>query len=207
MAAAPLEAEGAEVAANFARFAAALDDTLKVVSKPKEWKADEQTAAHWARWSFQMKNYFALLHVQMQEWLTIVEATDSEEQLDILRMTPYEKMYSRVIYSILVQVLTKGHCATLVLQRQKDMNGFRLWRRLKEEFEPQSENRFHGLLTALLEYTFPTDRYQLKASILKYEIAIDNMRAHRKMSFRIVSRKRRWSKVCQAKSKPTCTFD
>ena len=37
MAAAPLEAEGAEVAANFARFAAALDDTLKVVSKPKEW--------------------------------------------------------------------------------------------------------------------------------------------------------------------------
>ena len=53
MAAAPLEAEGAEVAANFARFAAALDDTLKVVSKPKEWKADEQTAAHWARWSFQ----------------------------------------------------------------------------------------------------------------------------------------------------------
>ena len=128
MAAALLDAEGAEVAANFARFAAALDDTLKVVSKPKEWKADEQTAAHWARWSFQIKNYFALLHVQLLEWLTIVEATDSEEQLDILRMTPYEKMYSRVIYSILVQVLLKGHCATLVLQRQKVMNGFRLWR-------------------------------------------------------------------------------
>ena len=83
MAAAPLDAEGAEVAANFARFVAALDDTLKVVSKPKEWKADEHTAAHWARWSFQIKNYFALLHVQMLEWLTIVEATDSEEQLDI----------------------------------------------------------------------------------------------------------------------------
>ena len=105
MAAAPLDAEGAEVAANFARFAAALDDTLKVVSKPKEWKADEQTAAHWARWSFQIKNYFALLHVQMLEWLTIVEATNSEDERDILRMTPYEKMYSRVIYSILVQVL------------------------------------------------------------------------------------------------------
>ena len=81
MAAAPLEAEGAEVAANFARFAAALDDTLKVVSKPKEWKADEQTAAHWARWSFQMKNYFALLHVQMLEWLTIVEARTQKSSL------------------------------------------------------------------------------------------------------------------------------
>ena len=121
-----MEAEGARVAQEFARFAAALDDTMKVVSKPKEWKADEQTSAHWPRWSFQMKTYLSLLHVQMQDWLVIVEATASEDELDILRMTQLEKMYSRVVYSILVQVLNKGHCAPLVLQRQKDMNGFRL---------------------------------------------------------------------------------
>ena len=92
-------------------------------------------------------------------------------------MTPYEKMHSRVIYSILVQVLLKGHCATLVLQRQKDMNGFRLWRRLKEEFEPHSESRFHGMLTALLDFTFPQDKNQIKASIVKYELAVDKYEA------------------------------
>ena len=34
--------EGARVAQEFARFAASLDDTMKVVSKPKEWKADDK---------------------------------------------------------------------------------------------------------------------------------------------------------------------
>ena len=38
-----MEAEGARVAQEFARFAAALDDTLKVVSKPKEWMESRRT--------------------------------------------------------------------------------------------------------------------------------------------------------------------
>ena len=171
------EEDGAKIAHEFARFQSALDDTMKVVSKPKEWKADEQTPAHWPRWSFQMKTYFSLLHVQLQEWLTIVEATTSDEEVDILRMSLTEKMYSRVVYNILVQVLTKEHCATLVLQRQKDMNGFRLWRRLKEEFEPQSESRFHSMLTTLLDYSFPQDMNQIKPAIVKYELAVEKYEA------------------------------
>ena len=107
----------------------------------------------------------------------IVEATKSEDELDILRMTQLEKMHSRVVYSILVQVLNRGHCATLVLQRQRDMNGFRLWRRLKEEFEPHSESRFHGMLTALLDFSFPQDKNQIKACIVKYELAIEKYEA------------------------------
>ena len=79
-----------------------------------------------------MKNFLGLLHPQMQDWLEICEAADTEVQLDITAMSMQERQYSRVVYHILVQLLVKGHCATLVYQRRNDMNGFRLWRRLKE---------------------------------------------------------------------------
>ena len=47
--------EGMKAAAEFARFSAQLDDTFKVVSKPKEWQPSDQTAAHYPRWAFLMR--------------------------------------------------------------------------------------------------------------------------------------------------------
>ena len=165
--------EGMRAAAEFARFSAQLDDTFKVVSKPKEWQPSDQTAAHYPRWAFLMRAYFSLIHPSMPEWLRVVEGTLNEDEVDIKRMSPTEKLYSRVVYNILVQVLSRGHCSIMVLQRAKDMNGFRLWRRLKEEFEPISESRFYNMLTTLLDFHFSTDMSQIKQAIVKYELAVD----------------------------------
>ena len=105
--------EGMKAAAEFARFSAQLDDTFKVVSKPKEWQPSDQTAAHYPRWAFLMRANFSLIHPDMQEWLRVVEGTATEGEVDIKRMSPTEKLYSRVVYNILVQVLSRGHCSTI----------------------------------------------------------------------------------------------
>ena len=84
--------EGMKAAAEFARFSSQLDDTFKVVSKPKEWQPSDQTAEHYPRWAFLMRAYFSLIHPDMQEWLRVVEGTANEGEVDIKRMTPTEKM-------------------------------------------------------------------------------------------------------------------
>ena len=101
----------------------------------------------WSEWKFGFKSYITMLGLSGM----VREAEANPEEPEIIDMTPEAEHQAHLLYHLLVQ-LCKGK-ARNIARGVEEGNGFKLWRALLREYEPDAAGRHQGMLGGLLAPT------------------------------------------------------
>jgi len=126
---------------------------MRVGNKPDTFTG---TSEHWTGWSFKMRQYISALDEQMHAELLVVDG-DPITKRPLSEMTLPTLKRARTLAFILT-LFTKDNALEMVAKLEEPTNGFEVWRRFLEEWEPAHRGRFRAMLTSILNYTFPGDR-------------------------------------------------
>ena len=165
--AAEARAQAAEDAANAAAAAAAAPRTgdveavgsralpselidTRLLAKPKAFGGIEED---WPAWSFKMMAYLSALDHTMTEELLHAVVEPLEDVRNSKLLLPAAQARSRQLYFILV-LLLEGQ-ALLLIKPVGVGEGYRAWRVLQDQYEPDRPGRHAGLLQELIGFQFP----------------------------------------------------
>ena len=122
----------------------------------------------WSEWKFGFKSYITMLGLSGM----VREAEANPEEPEILDMTPEAEHQAHLLYHLLVQ-LCKGK-ARNIARGVEEGNGFKLWRALLREYEPDAAGRHQGMLGGLLAPTSwaNLDKHSFESKFVEWEQAI-----------------------------------
>ena len=122
----------------------------------------------WAEWKFGFKSYVTMLGLSIK----MREAELNPEEPELIDMTTDAEQSAHLLYHLLVQ-LCKGK-ARNVARGTEEGNGFKLWRALLREYEPDAAGRHQGMLGGLLAPTSwaNLNKHDFESKFIEWEQAI-----------------------------------
>ncbi|CAK0840370.1 unnamed protein product, partial [Prorocentrum cordatum] len=126
---------------------------LRVGNKPEVFTGD---AKEWKNWSFKMRQYLSALDETLHAEVLDVDANPTRE-LTMNDMAAEAQRRARQLAFILT-MHTKDVALQMVTKLPDPSNGYEIWRRFLEEFEPAHKGRFRAMLMQILQYQFTGDR-------------------------------------------------
>ncbi|CAK0793479.1 unnamed protein product [Prorocentrum cordatum] len=126
---------------------------LRVGNKPEVFTGD---AKEWKNWSFKMRQYLSAIDETLRAEVLDVDVNPSRE-LTMNDMAAEAQRRARQLAFILT-MHTKDVALQMVTKLPDPSNGYEIWRRFLEEFEPAHKGRFRAMLMQILQYQFTGDR-------------------------------------------------
>ena len=121
----------------------------RIVDKPGKFSGKAEA---WRDWSETFVSFCSAsdrrLGVALEKYSKLTEAVLMED------MSEEEKVISESLHYILV-TLTRDKAADIRRNVVEKKSGLEVWRALCFEYEPQTENRFGGLLAGIINTKFP----------------------------------------------------
>ena len=118
---------------------------LRVGNKPETFAGESQ---EWKGWSFKMRQYIAVVDEELFEELTDIEANPLRE-VPLTEMSDLQKRRARQL-AFMLTMHTKDRALQMITKVCDPANGFEIWRRFLEEWEPAHRGRYRAMLVQLL---------------------------------------------------------
>ena len=145
-------------------------DTTRV-GKLELFKGDEKD---WQSWSFLMETAANAIDLKMNGLLNQAVNAPSEPKLAGMSGDEERKLAGE-LFRLMVPLLRER---PLHIARQSEKgNGFMLWRRLKEVYEPKVASRWTSVLMGILSPDWPQDAKEFAAKLGEWETTIDRWEA------------------------------
>ena len=125
---------------------------LRVGNKPETFAGE---AHEWKSWSFK---YISAVDEELYVELVDVEANPLRE-LPLAGMSEAQKKRARQL-AFTLTMHTKERALQMITKLRDPANGFEIWRRLLEQWEPAHGGRYRAMLMQLLQFPFTGDRGQ-----------------------------------------------
>ena len=124
---------------------------LRVGNKPETFAGETH---EWKGWSFKMRQYIAAVDEEVYLELVDVEANPLRE-LPLAGMNEPLKKRARQL-AFMLTMHTKEGALQMITKLSDPANGFEIWRRFLEEWEPAHRGRYRAM--QLLQFPFARDR-------------------------------------------------
>ena len=128
---------------------------LRVANKLETFAGETH---EWKGWSFKMRQYIAAVDEELYLELVHVEANPLRE-MPWARMNEPQKRRARQL-SLMLTMHTKDRALQVITKLSDPANGFEIWRRFLEEWEPAHRGRYLAMLMQLLQFPLVGDRDQ-----------------------------------------------
>ena len=128
---------------------------LRVGNKPETFAGE---AHEWKGWSFKMRQYTSAVDEELYLELVNVEANPLRE-FPLAGMSEPQKKRARQL-AFMLTMHTKERALKMITKLRDPANGFEIWRRFLEEWEPAHRGRYRAMLIHLLQFPFTGDRGQ-----------------------------------------------
>ena len=128
---------------------------LRVGNKPETFAGETH---EWKGWSFKMRQYIAAADEELHLELVNVEANPLRE-MPLAGMNVPQKRQARQL-AFMLTMHTKDRALQMITKLSDPVNGFEIWRRFLEEWEPAHRGRYRAMLTQLLQFPFVGARSQ-----------------------------------------------
>ena len=128
---------------------------LRVGNKPETFAGETH---EWKGWSFKMRQYIAAVDEELYLELVNVEANPLRE-MPLAGMNEPQKRRARQL-AFMLTMHTKDRALQMITKLSDPANGFEIWRRFLEEWEPAHRGRYRAMLMQLLQFPFVGDRGQ-----------------------------------------------
>ena len=128
---------------------------LRVGNKPETFAGETH---EWKGWSFKMRQYIAAVDEELYLELVSVEANPLRE-IPLAGMNEPQKRLARQL-AFMLTMRTKDRALQMITKLSDPANGFEIWRRFLEEWEPAHRGRYRAMLMQLLQFPFVGDRGQ-----------------------------------------------
>ena len=126
---------------------------LRVGNTPETFAGETH---EWKGWSFKMRQYISTVDEELQVELVGVEANP---EMPLVGMNEPQKRQARQL-AFMLTMHTKGRAFQMITKLNDPANGFEIWRRFLEEWEPAHRGRYRAMLMQLLQFPFTGDRGQ-----------------------------------------------
>ena len=101
----------------------------------------------WKGWSFKMRQYIAAVDEELHLELVNVEANPLRE-MPLAGMNEPQKRRARQL-AFMLTMHTKDRALQMITKLSDPANGFKIWRRFLEEWEPAHRGRYRAMLMRL----------------------------------------------------------
>ena len=128
---------------------------LRVGNKPETFVGETH---EWKGWSFKMRQYIAAVDEELYLELVNVDANPLRE-MPLAGMNEPRKRRARQL-AFMLTLHTKDRALQMITKLSDPENGFEIWRRFLEEWEPAHRGRYRAMLVQLLQFPFTGDRGQ-----------------------------------------------
>ena len=128
---------------------------LRVGTKPETFAGETH---EWKGWSFKMRQYIAAVVEELYLEFVSVEA-NSLLEMPLAVMNEPQKRRARQL-AFMLTMHTKDRALQMITKLSGPANGFEIWRRFLEEWEPTHTGRYRAMLMQLLQFPFVGDRGQ-----------------------------------------------
>ena len=128
---------------------------LRVGNKQETFEGETHV---WKSWSFKMRQYIAAVDEELYLELVNVEANPLRE-IPLASMNEPRKRRARQL-ALILTMHTKDRALQMLTKLSDSANGFEIWRRFVEEWEPAHRGRYRTMLMQLLQFPFMGDRGQ-----------------------------------------------
>ena len=112
---------------------------LKIISKPRSFGKE---ASNWSEWKWAFENYMACVEPRFVPELEAAAASPDSLALDDMGNETQKRSY--MLFAVLAGLLEAK--SQQIAKNMQDRNGYELWRRLHQEFEPDLGARRLALL-------------------------------------------------------------
>ena len=126
---------------------------LRVGNKPETFAGE---AHEWKGWSYKMRQSFAAVDEELYREFLDVEANPLRE-MPLAGMNEPQKRRARQL-SFMLTMHTKDRALRMITKHSDPANGFEIWRRFLQEWEPAHRGRYRAILMQLLQFPFVGDR-------------------------------------------------
>ena len=123
---------------------------FRVGNKPETFAGETH---EWKGWSFKMRQY-----EELYLGLVNVEANPLRE-MPLAGMNEPQKRRARQL-AFMLTMHTKDRALQMITKLSDPANGFEIWRRFLEEWEPAHRGRYRAMLMQLSQFPFVGDRGQ-----------------------------------------------
>ena len=106
----------------------------------------------WKSWSFKMRQYIAALDEDLYLELVNVESNPLRE-MPLACVSEPQKRRARQL-AFMLTMHTKDRALQMITKLSDPANGFEIWRRFLEEWEPAHRRRYRAMLMQLLQFLF-----------------------------------------------------
>ena len=128
---------------------------LRVGNKPETFAGETH---EWKGWSFRMRQHIAAVDEELYLELVNVEANPLRE-MPLVGMNEPQKRRARQL-AFMLTMHTKDRALQMITKLSDPANGFEIWRRFLQEWEPAHRGRYRAMLMQLLQFPFVGDRGQ-----------------------------------------------
>ena len=123
-----------------------------------KWETFAGETHEWKGSSFKMRQYIAAVDEELYLELVHVEANPLRE-MPLAGMNEPQKRRARQL-AFMLAMHTKDRALQITTKLSDPSNGFEIWRRFLEEWEPAHRGRYRAMLMQLLQFPFTGDRGQ-----------------------------------------------
>ena len=128
---------------------------LRVGNKPETFAGETH---EWKGWSFKMRQYIAAVDEELYLELVNVEANPLREMPLAGKNEPQKSRARQLAFMLTMH--TKDRALLMITKLSDPANGFEIWKRFLEEWEPAHRGRYRAMLMQLLQFPFVGDRGQ-----------------------------------------------
>ena len=125
----------------------------------------------WKGWSFKMRQYIAAVDEELYLELVNMEANPLRE-MPLAGMNEPQERRARQL-AVMLTMHTKDRALQMITKLIDPANGFEIWRRSLEEWEPAHRGQYRAMLMQLLQFPFVGDRGQ---ALEEWERLVRHMR-------------------------------
>ena len=108
------------------------------------WMEELAETHEWQGWSFKMRQYIAAVDEELYLELMNVDANPLRE-LPLAGMNEPQKRRARQL-AFMLTMHTKDRALQMITKLSDPANGFEIWRRCLEEWEPEHRGRYRAML-------------------------------------------------------------
>ena len=146
---------------------------LRIGNKPETFAGETH---EWKNWSLKMRQYIAAVDEELYLELVNVEATPLRE-MPLAGLNEPQKRRARQL-AFMLTMRTKDRALQMITKLRDPANGFEIWRRSLEEWEPTNRGRCRAMLNAVAAVSVCTLQDTIKAAILAHNPQDPEWRRH-----------------------------